>query len=153
MDPKNELFGKFIMLAPIVAGAILLHHESRLVRTLLWAGDVELRWEHILLYTPDTVQLIHLTDLSKFLEWMINYRGQLKGTYTCDEIIESIMMILSYLNYHPRFPAYLSRALVGSIVSIIAVCDSLCARSTRGKSERRLTTWETLLNKWGRGFE
>ncbi|MBO3800620.1 MAG: hypothetical protein FGF52_06195 [Candidatus Brockarchaeota archaeon] len=160
-NSKNPLFqGELSRFIPIVAGSILLHHESRLMRTLLWSGDLELRWEHIVEHLPQDQEMNIKKEYAEafgiFLRNMLNcnYDWRPREKYTGNDVIEASYAILGFINYHPHFKPYYMRALVGGFLDIISICDSLSAQRSRSGTDdsHRLQEWRELLSKWGRGF-
>lgn len=156
-DPNSTLFSDgLVKLAPIIAGAVLIHHESRLIRMLQWTGDVELRWEHVESCMPSVMELKadYAASFAKLLRRAIGYGWKPEEAYAREEVIESVVTILGHLNYRPKLPPYFARALVGAITNIISVCDSISAQRTRSRTAdgHALSKWERLLNEWGRGF-
>lgn len=158
-NPQNPLFQeKLAKFIPVVTGSILLHHESRLMRTLLWSGDLELRWEHIIEYLPQEMNIRkeYAESLSIFLQNMLNCNCNWKPRekYTGNDVIEASYAILGLVNYHPSLGPYYMRALTGAFLNIISVCDSLSAQRSRSETDdsERLHGWRKLISKWGRGF-
>lgn len=160
-NPQNPLFqGKLAKFIPVVTGSILLHHESRFMRILLWSGDLELRWEHIIEHLPlnqeMNIRKEYAEGLSIFLQNMLNCdcNWRPREKYTGNDVIEASYTILGLVNYHPSFGPYYMRALTGAFLDIISVCDSLSAQRSRLETDdlERLHGWGELINKWGRGF-
>ncbi|MEM2173297.1 MAG: hypothetical protein QXG39_05535 [Candidatus Aenigmatarchaeota archaeon] len=156
-DLENPLFqGELSRFIPIVAGSLLLHHESRLMRTIWSSGDIELRWEHIMNYLPPEMNIKreYAESFKIFLQNILNYGWKPKEKYTKNDVIESSIMILGLVNYNPKFPPYYIRALTGAFLNIISICDSISAQRSRSGTDdsEKIQKWERLINEWGRGF-
>lgn len=140
--------------APIIAGAVLIHHESRLLRTLRATGSFELRWEHVEGCLRDRIQLRCPSDLESFLSAVAgsSQRGFLKNAYTREEVIESICQILGQLNTDLIMEPWWNRLMAANLGSIIVICDNIAAAQTRSNEKHRISAWLNVLERWGRGF-